>query len=53
MMVPDPKGAAKAGREGFDLTIRKLNPLKKPESEKFDSWVTGPDDKPKARAKKK
>jgi hypothetical protein len=40
MMVPDPKGAAKAGREGFDLTFEKLNPLKKPDSEKFDQFMS-------------
>jgi len=50
-MVPDPKGAAKAGREGFDLTIQKLNPLKKPDSEKFDQFMT-PDPKRKKVKKK-
>lgn len=51
MMVPDPKGAQKAGREGFDLTVQKLNPLRKPESEKFDQWGSNP--APKRKAKKK
>lgn len=52
MIVPDPKNAGKAGREGFDLTIQKLNPLRKPESEKFDSWNTTGDLKPKVKKKK-
>lgn len=40
-LLPDPKDAAKAGREGWCLLVQKLNPLKKPASERFDSWVTG------------
>jgi hypothetical protein len=37
-MIPDPKGAQQAGREGVDLTFEKLNPFKKPASEKFDQF---------------
>jgi hypothetical protein len=39
-IVADPKGAENAGREGFDLTVQKLNPFKKPASEQFDQWGT-------------
>jgi len=51
MMVPDPKGAAKAGREGFDLTFQKINPLRKPRQPALllvrpmglIRWITGSD----------
>lgn len=51
MMVPDPKGVSKAGREGFDLTFQKLNPLKKPQSEQFDQFAVPTPKKRKAKKK--